>query len=911
MSIDPQAAADAARAWIALEPQLAAHDYASPAGGGGNVTAAWRWATGAGVTVALLDDGFDVAASEAGFDAAASRAFTDAGVQGGAAAVAEGPGLVHGTTTAGDLAANGSGPVGVAPDATLVGVKEGFGSGTDPAQLAAGLGYAASVAAVVNNSWGVTGLGTAGADGRAFAAWFAAVGGAVAQGRGGLGTAIVFAGGNERASGADLGLQGIADDPRVIAVAGVERGGAVAPFSTPGAGLLVAATATGVLTTAPGGQVALSAGTSYAAPEVSGVVALMLQANPGLGWRDVQEILADSAYLPVGATSSDGGFAATGVVVNAASDWNGGGRHFSDDIGFGVVDADTAVSLARAWTLVSDDADQASAGATAAPALALAGGRAASSLAVTSALRIQHVQVSVDAPGVSVAGLTLVLVSPAGTRAVLLQDAGSVAGQDQTGGMTLPADPITANAFWGESAAGTWTLLLQDANGADAGVLRDWTLTVTGDAPGAVSGIASGAAPLVFTPEFAALAAADPARTRIGGGTAIDVVGAMTGATTLDLNGGAGVLDGVAVQLAPGLGSASFAGDTQAVRVTAPRSGAATITGGDGPTMILGGDGADTLVAGGGPTTIGTGHGASLVDLAQAGGAQAGGAQAGGAQAGGAQAGEAQAGAATDYVTLDGQDTLLGGTGPVVAAVGGGGRALVFQGAGALAFTGGGGADTVVGAGAPATVYGGSGSIAVFSGGGGTFVGGAGTAMVLGRAADTIWAAGGGSFYAGPDSLVALSGGSSVVTAGAGSVVSVSGAADALVVAGSGNATLDGGAGSGAQVLYAGSGSDLVRGGSGADILFVGTGSATLAGGAGGATLFAAVDGAAGGTDVIAGFRPGTDRLMLLGYGAQEATRAVAGAVVAGGSTQVSLSDGTRLDFVGVSGLHASGAVLA
>ncbi len=28
---------------------------------------------------------------------------------------------------------------------------------------------------------------------------------------------------------------------------------------------------------------------------VSGVVALMLEANPGLGWRDVQEILAHTA----------------------------------------------------------------------------------------------------------------------------------------------------------------------------------------------------------------------------------------------------------------------------------------------------------------------------------------------------------------------------------------------------------------------------------------------------------------------------------------------------------------------------------------------------------------------------------------------------------------------------------------
>lgn len=33
------------------------------------------------------------------------------------------------------------------------------------------------------------------------------------------------------------------------------------------------------------------AGTSYAAPTVAGVIALMLQANPNLGYRDVQQTL--------------------------------------------------------------------------------------------------------------------------------------------------------------------------------------------------------------------------------------------------------------------------------------------------------------------------------------------------------------------------------------------------------------------------------------------------------------------------------------------------------------------------------------------------------------------------------------------------------------------------------------------
>ncbi|WP_152986643.1 S8 family serine peptidase, partial [Pseudovibrio sp. POLY-S9] len=58
-------------------------------------------------------------------------------------------------------------------------------------------------------------------------------------------------------------------------------------------------------------------GTSFAAPIVSGVVALMLEANPLLGWRDVQEILALSAKQ-VDDPSTE-------WSTNGASTWNGGG----------------------------------------------------------------------------------------------------------------------------------------------------------------------------------------------------------------------------------------------------------------------------------------------------------------------------------------------------------------------------------------------------------------------------------------------------------------------------------------------------------------------------------------------------------------------------------------------------------
>ena len=45
------------------------------------------------------------------------------------------------------------------------------------------------------------------------------------------------------------------------------------------------------------GKYSRGTGTSFAAPIVSGVAALMLDANPNLGWRDVQNIIAASARM--------------------------------------------------------------------------------------------------------------------------------------------------------------------------------------------------------------------------------------------------------------------------------------------------------------------------------------------------------------------------------------------------------------------------------------------------------------------------------------------------------------------------------------------------------------------------------------------------------------------------------------
>ena len=86
-------------------------------------------------------------------------------------------------------------------------------------------------------------------------------------------------------------------------------------------------------------------GTSAATPIVSGVAALVREANPDLTWRDLKLILAETARKndPTNPGWQDGA-----RMYGLASDADR--YHFNHEYGFGVVDAAAAVDLARSWT---------------------------------------------------------------------------------------------------------------------------------------------------------------------------------------------------------------------------------------------------------------------------------------------------------------------------------------------------------------------------------------------------------------------------------------------------------------------------------------------------------------------------------------------------------------------------------
>eukprot|EP00112_Aurelia_sp_Birch-Aquarium-sp1_P002144 Seg1232.14 transcript_id=Seg1232.14/GoldUCD/mRNA.D3Y31 product=Furin protein_id=Seg1232.14/GoldUCD/D3Y31 len=80
-----------------------------------------------------------------------------------------------------------------------------------------------------------------------------------------------------------------------------------------------------------------SSSSSAAAAVASGILALVLQANPNLGWRDVQHLIA---------RSSSSAFPSVVWKTNKA------GIRVSDGFGFGLLDADALTENAKNWTNV-------------------------------------------------------------------------------------------------------------------------------------------------------------------------------------------------------------------------------------------------------------------------------------------------------------------------------------------------------------------------------------------------------------------------------------------------------------------------------------------------------------------------------------------------------------------------------
>nr|WP_294523782.1 S8 family serine peptidase [uncultured Rhodopila sp.] len=313
------------------------------------------------------------------------------------------------------------------PDATTLFKDAAYGINT----------LVANGAVAINNSWASTAYAGGGSQILLVSGYDSALSNAISQGRKGKGSIIIFAAGNSKNDIDPVGktnslvpfdqlsIEPYKSDPRIIEVAASTQGGLVAPFSTPGSSLLVAAIGVAVPAAIydPGIKNYIwdypNSGTSVAAPQVSAIVDLMCTVAPFLTWLDVQSILAMSCYAP---TPSAGNF-----TYNKAVNWNGGGMHFSDDLGFGVVDANVAVNLAMAWTPgnnISSGTPFSNGGSFTVPSEApgTTNGQYVSGISGDGC--VTHVTVRIKDSGLLAAYSEVILISPNNTRSILSDRAG-------------------------------------------------------------------------------------------------------------------------------------------------------------------------------------------------------------------------------------------------------------------------------------------------------------------------------------------------------------------------------------------------------------------------------------------------------------------------------------------------------
>ncbi|KAI1296557.1 Neuroendocrine convertase 1 [Halotydeus destructor] len=429
------------------------------------VSEAWDMGyTGKGVVVSVLDDGIEHNHTDLAqnYDPRASFDTNDNDADPFPAYDKQNTNS-HGTKCAGEIAMaanNKKCGVGVAYNARIGGIRCIDGQISDAVESAA-LAYNIDYIDIYSASWGPKDNGRV-VDGPKRLAIEAMEKG-VTQGRQGKGVIYVWASGNGGISGDNCNCDGYVSSIYTLAIGSSSQHGRFPWYGERCASTMAVAYSSGTYTDQKIATTDLHnkctvehTGTSAAAPLATGIIALLLEANGNLTWRDVQHLVVyTSNFRPL----SD----------NKGWKRNGQGLMYSSRFGFGLLDAAELVKSSLKWTNVPAKTSCLTriSKNSKLPAKVSSGPPSFVSFHSTGCKNspnevnsLEHVAILLDMEYPKRGFLDIYLKSPSGSVSMLLSRRPNDDSADGFRNWTL-----TTVHFWGERPHGKWLLMLRDKNG--------------------------------------------------------------------------------------------------------------------------------------------------------------------------------------------------------------------------------------------------------------------------------------------------------------------------------------------------------------------------------------------------------------------------------------------------------------
>ncbi|XP_028457908.1 proprotein convertase subtilisin/kexin type 5 [Perca flavescens] len=448
-----------------------------------NIAGAWRRGyTGKGVVVSVLDDGIETEHPDLkpNYDPLASYDVNGQD-EDPSPNYSNNAFNYHGTQCAGMVAAaanNSQCTVGVSFHARIGGIRMLDGDVTDMVE-AQSLCFRPQYIDIYLASWGPEDDGAT-LEGPGPLTRLALHNG-IKTGRHGRGSVFVWASGNGGRRGDHCSCDGYSSSIYTISISSSTRRGSQPDYLEQCASTLATAYTGGekeeMVTLGPQQSCSWAKSeTSLSSSIAAGIIALTLEANPLLTWRDVQHIIARTSK----------------PHQLLAPDWrvNGAGYKVSHLYGFGLLDAESMVNEAKHWKQVPSQHEcveeaPIQLSRTIHPGSALTSvyeSTGCSSKPQQHVVYVEHVVVRVTITHSRRGDLSIMLMSPSGTVSQLLANRpfdSSTEGFQNWDFMTTHS--------WGEQAAGEWTLKIQDTSSqkrdnTELGTLKEWSLVIYGTA---------------------------------------------------------------------------------------------------------------------------------------------------------------------------------------------------------------------------------------------------------------------------------------------------------------------------------------------------------------------------------------------------------------------------------------------